>query len=202
MAKISSDRTAIEYDSYDEYVDKQNGKAHTKDSKMSLEWNMEVISTLKKLGYTFNRLLDVGCRAAVYFDILNESGIDCVGIDISEKSVKYAQSKGRNVVLGDAVDLTNLVDNFFDVVISCASIEHIQQPLMFLHRAYSILNDNGVIAIRVPEEFVIKNKDNTFSHAWGVTMTKLLDLMQEAHFKIKYVKRIGSNSDYLYVGQK
>ena len=68
------------------------------------------------------RVLDVGCATGTIVRHLNEAGCEAHGIDVSEWAVKNAEHP--NVRLASADNLP-YPDKFFDVVISCHSMEHL-----------------------------------------------------------------------------
>ena len=63
------------------------------------------------------KVLDVGSKDGQFCDWLRDIGVLGLGIEISEPYVKYAVSKGRPVVMGNACEMT-FADNQFDYVFS------------------------------------------------------------------------------------
>jgi len=64
------------------------------------------------------RVLDVGTKDGAFTEYLNKQKLtECIGVEYSDKYVKYAKSKGRNIQKGDVCNL-HFYDNLFDVVFS------------------------------------------------------------------------------------
>lgn len=72
------------------------------------------------------RVLDIGCATGAVVRWLNELGCEAHGIDVSEWAVRNAEH--RNVRLSPA-DRLQFPDGYFDLVISCHSIEHLPSPV-------------------------------------------------------------------------
>lgn len=62
-------------------------------------------------------MLDAGAKDGVFTRYLNDIGYNCVGIEIDDQYVKYAQDRDRNVIKNDVCNMT-FDDNSFDVVFS------------------------------------------------------------------------------------
>ncbi|MEW6719385.1 MAG: methyltransferase domain-containing protein [Thermodesulfobacteriota bacterium] len=72
-----------------------------------------------------DKVLDIGVGTGIFALELMKHGVDLVGIDVSEKMLDVARSKGvANVRLGDAVSL-DFPDESFDLVISITALEFI-----------------------------------------------------------------------------
>jgi len=78
------------------------------------------------------RVLDVGCATGAIVRRLNHLGCEAHGIDVSSWAVQNAEH--ANVRLASA-DQLPYPDNFFDLVISCHSMEHL--PISVFDRSLS-----------------------------------------------------------------
>ncbi len=185
MAKIIENGKRIKYDNYEEYVKIQDSRYHDYDCPKCLKQNMDLLNILNNFKIEFKNLLDIGCRDAAYFDLLKDKGVDCYGIDISERSVGYAKSKGRNVLLGDAVNLSSYFDKKFDLIISCHSFEHLLKPEKVLEECSKVLDDDGHMAIRIPNEGDKIKSTKTMAHVRAYSqkdLTKILSNFKTLHF--------------------
>ena len=196
MAKIIEDGKRVIFDNYKEYVELQNGRAHNYDCPNCLKQNLENMAELLKINGNIKSILDVGSRDSSYFDRF--PSITFVGIDISSTSVEYAKSKGRNVILCDVNELTSHIVERFDAVMSNHSLEHFLDPLFALNECYKILNPEGLILIRLPNENKIG--EVKYAHVRTFTHEELINIIKKASFKIITDIMIGDN--FMFIGQK
>jgi SAM-dependent methyltransferase len=102
---------------------KQRGTAYTNYKRGSRDSKTfrEIAHAVKEV-FQPRRVLDVGCATGAIVRWLNEIGCEAHGIDVSNWAVQNAQH--RNVQLASA-DALPFADDFFDLVISCHSMEHL-----------------------------------------------------------------------------
>lgn len=203
MAKLINNDQAVEYENYQEYIEIQNSRYHDYDCQNSLNNNLNLLNLLNSyIEIKYKNILDIGCRDAAYFDVLKEKNINCYGIDISEKSVNYALSKNRNVILGDASELSLYFQNIkFDLILSNHSFEHFLYPKKILEECYSILSNNGFFVIKIPNEGdKIKNK-KTLAHVFAYSKERILNLILKFKFKI-YLCEILNTNEILLILKK
>jgi len=74
--------------------------------------------------YKPKRVLEIGCATGIMVKYFNEAGIEAHGIDVSDWAIKNREHK--NVILTSASELP-YETNYFDLVFSCHSIEHIPE---------------------------------------------------------------------------
>lgn len=99
------------------------------------------------------KVLDIGCGTGNVSLQLAGSGHQVIGLDLSEESVKIAQT--RNIfpnnlrfMVRPAEELEGLES--FDAIVLCEVIEHLYQPKPVLETALRLLNPNGVLIITTP----------------------------------------------------
>jgi SAM-dependent methyltransferase len=73
-----------------------------------------------------HRVLEIGCATGIIVRHLNELGCDAHGIDVSEWAVRNAEHP--NVKLASA-DSLPYPDRYFDLVLSCHSLEHMPDSI-------------------------------------------------------------------------
>lgn len=96
------------------YLDYRKGARESKTFR-------EIAYAIKEV-FQPTRVLDVGCATGTIVRWLNELGCEAHGIDVSEWAVDKAEHP--NVKLSPADNL-KFPDGFFDLVISCHSLEHL-----------------------------------------------------------------------------
>jgi SAM-dependent methyltransferase len=85
----------------------------------------EIASAIREV-FQPRRVLEIGCATGNIVRHLNEIGCEAHGIDVSEWAVRNAEH--RNVKLASADDLP-YPDAYFDLVISCHSLEHLPDSI-------------------------------------------------------------------------
>jgi 2-polyprenyl-3-methyl-5-hydroxy-6-metoxy-1,4-benzoquinol methylase len=95
-------------------------------------------------------VLDVGCSTGGFLYNLNErfpGEYQRLGTDVSGPALDYAASRGVPVLQGNFLDSSC---GPFDAVTFWAVLEHLFEPRLFLERAWSLLNPDGLCFVLVP----------------------------------------------------
>lgn len=96
-------------------------------------------------------LLDIGCGAAMYLDLMRALGWEhVVGVDISESAVRKAREILDIEAYAGELDRVRLPDATFDAVTISHTLEHVEAPSSFLAEVRRITRRDGRIAIVVP----------------------------------------------------
>jgi len=95
------------------------------------------------------RVLDIGCGNGEKLSEFLALGADCYGVEINEKAVEVARSKGIKAYHGDLFG-QDFEEKFFDVVIMDNVFEHMAEPGRLLTKVYALLKDDGTLVITVP----------------------------------------------------
>ena len=89
---------------------------------------------MKFLGYTSrwrpDSVLVVGCAKGFLVRTMQQLGIKCEGIDISEYAIKESEKYTENCKIGNICDMNEYKDNQFEVVICLETLEHIPEPYL------------------------------------------------------------------------
>ena len=110
----------------------------------------ELVELIKKGKIKPCKVLDVGCGEGFYSIYLAKKGFEVVGIDISEKAIKYAKQNAKNsgvkikFLVMDVVDLRKL-DEKFDFILEWALLHSImtEKRKEYLQNIKDILNPEG-----------------------------------------------------------
>jgi ubiquinone/menaquinone biosynthesis C-methylase UbiE len=99
-------------------------------------------------------VLDIACGSGYGSRILKDNGaIRVIGIDISQNVIDYARNKYNTNKL-DFIkgDITNIdfPNNFFDIVVSFETIEHLKNYREALLEIKRVLKENGLLIISSP----------------------------------------------------
>lgn len=197
MAKLVDGGKRTEYENYQEYVNIQDSRFHDYDCPNCLSLNVNNIAEIRNRGIKFSNLLDIGCRDFAWADQLTKEGIVCKGIDISPRSVEYARSMGRDVTLGDAVNLSTLFSDKFDLILSNHNLEHLLEPKKVLEECFKVISENGRMLIKCPNEGNKIKDTKTFAHVRTFTDTELTEMVTSVGFVIEHFEITSSNEFFL-----
>jgi ubiquinone/menaquinone biosynthesis C-methylase UbiE len=94
-----------------------------------------------------DKVLDIGVGTGIFALELMKFGADITGIDVSEKMLAVARSKGvSNVGIGDAVSLA-YPDESFDLVISITALEFIKEPEKAISEMVRVCGKGGRVVV-------------------------------------------------------
>ena len=142
-----------------------------------------------------NKILDFGCDTGAYLSFLKTLGWDTYGCELNSHNASIAISRGHKVFSGFLQEAKYPPD-FFDVVRLEQVFEHIGNPKETLNQINSILKQNGLIVLGVPNGQALTFK--IFKRFWRYllpphhfylyTLKSINILLRENGFKIYRVK--------------
>lgn len=104
---------------------------------------------------TYGKILDVGCATGYLIEAISRfTKWEVYGVELSEKPANFARDvlKLKNIIHGDLFD-ANYPDNFFNFINIGDVLEHVPDPVSFLHECHRILKPDGVIILAVPNGY-------------------------------------------------
>jgi len=104
---------------------------------------------LKGIGIKVGKLFDVGCSTGALIFHLRRFGWDVMGCDVNADAVAIARSSGLDVYHG-SIDDVDCEQRHFDAVNMSDVLEHVKSPGRTLQRVHSLLNERGVLVLRIP----------------------------------------------------
>ncbi len=125
------------------------------------------------------KLLDIGCGRGDMLKAFEKNNYSVYGIDISKESVELCHPINvQNVNLEDKSFDYN--EKNFDVVFSKSLIEHLDNPLNFIHSCKKLLSDEGCLIIMTP---------SWIHHGWGPFY---LDYTHKTPFTLQSLRDLAS----------
>ena len=138
------------------------------------------------------RLLEVGCGTGIFSYYMKQKGWEVVAVD---NSGIVADVFNIGILRGRFRDLS-LKEDYYDVAVLWASLEHIVDPKYFLSRLNRVLAHGGQLLISVPNFNSISCRfmrfDDVPRHITMFTKSTITRMLEDAGF---VVKRVYFNSD-------
>lgn len=107
----------------------------------------------KRMKTTRFSLLDVGAATGEFVNEAGKMGIDALGVEPSQHACKEAEAKYKlNLIRGNFLD-SDLGEKQFDVIHMNHIFEHLPDPAGSIEKLRTILRDNGLLVIEVPNQF-------------------------------------------------
>lgn len=175
-------------------------KSHFQGKEPILEKFLQELRFRKVIAFVNNndRVLDLGCGyKGALLKKLSPKIEEGLGIDISVTNKKICSNI---TLISEKKGNTNIPSNHFDLVVSLAVIEHLENPLRILKTAYKSLKKNGTLLITTPSpiakpilEFLafkigVVSKQEIRDHKKYYNKKELSDLLVTCGFKSKNIK--------------
>jgi SAM-dependent methyltransferase len=96
------------------------------------------------------KILDVGCGAGGNLKSLQEQGWQAFGIEISAVAAAHARDLLQADIHTGTLESAPFTPKSFDLVLMSHSLEHLPSPADALRRVHSLLKDDGLLVVSVP----------------------------------------------------
>jgi len=144
----------VEYDAWHTRYHELNTE-HDDTSSPWYQWASQQLIDVKGL-----RTLEVACGWGGFVRALARKGADAVGLDFSlaalkigrERSLKFREESRATFVQGDAQALP-FPDEYFDLIVSCETIEHLPQPERGVSEFHRVTKPGGILFLTTPNYF-------------------------------------------------
>jgi 2-polyprenyl-3-methyl-5-hydroxy-6-metoxy-1,4-benzoquinol methylase len=127
------------------------------------------------------KLLDVGAAYGFFMEEANRFGFHACGVELAPNAARRAGDHGE-VFRKPLADIDT--EHRFSVVCFIDSLEHFEDPLAGLRKAWDLLEVDGIVALMVP------NIESTFARAMGAKWHLLLPEEHLFYFSPKSVELI------------
>lgn len=104
------------------------------------------------------KILDISCGEGYGSYLLSKWGSkEVIGIDISDEAIRKANKNFKNenlkYIVQDATKLTELEDNYFDLIVSFETFEHIKKCDEYLKEVKRVAKKDATIIISCPNDY-------------------------------------------------
>lgn len=122
---------------------------------MYFEMYSSIIETLIEK-YNYKDVIDVGCGEGFLISYLKKKKYNVTGLDFSKDGLKQNPNIENDVIVGDIYDNINKLfknNKKYDLVILNNVLEHVIDPKDLLINIKKIINKDGILIIKVPNDF-------------------------------------------------
>ncbi len=137
------------------------------ESSVAFRERFQVWTTLfQKYVKPGDRVIDLGCGSGVFSSYLASQGCKVIGIDGSAEMVLLAKQKQTSAYVQyfvQSLPLANTV-NFEpqDIIIASSLLEYVDDMTKMLQQVYSLLKDDGLLLVSIPNKRSIYRKIERF----------------------------------------
>ena len=124
-------------------------KSHYREVQSSIDalW-FDRISTSLTRGKEGLKVLDIGCGNGVLLRQFQKKGCVCFGSDPSPWAHEYAEQYGYTLLR--RIEEAGLAPNFFDIITTTSTLEHVARPLEHLKHIMTAVKHGGIVYLTVP----------------------------------------------------
>jgi hypothetical protein len=154
-------------------INYQNEQSNSQVFKDHLTFVMQL---LKSFGIADKKVVEIGCGKGVFFEMMLEEGIDCIGFDPTYE--------GENPKIIKEYFDQSCNNIHADVIVMRHTLEHIPNPFSFINEIAAANNYTGMLFVEVPTFDWIKNKgafwDIFYEHCNYFTENSLSSMFNDA----------------------
>lgn len=143
-------------------------------------------------------ILEVGCGVGKFSTLLTDMGKETWAIEPNQESAEKASKTISKVFVGTIDEkLSEVPDNYFDVIVMNDVIEHLTEPWDDIKKLKSKLKENGVFVSSIPNVRYAKNLFHVlFKRDWKYSDDRILDITHYRFFTKKSIKRLWEENGY------
>jgi 2-polyprenyl-3-methyl-5-hydroxy-6-metoxy-1,4-benzoquinol methylase len=147
---------------------------------------------LRQLNATDIQFLDVGCSTGRALRLAQTMGFVPTGLDFSKWAAGHCAQLGFETRAGSLLGQWEAGEHF-DIIHISHTIEHVADPMAYLHEMYRLLKPGGFLMVAMPnyaslprvllgEKWPVWCLD---SHLWQFTASQMCKLLQKEGFSIQ-----------------
>lgn len=151
----------------------------------------DILDKFKNVINKDSYIIDIASGSGDFAYFLKKQGYKNIyALDINEKAIESAKSKGINTILSDTINIPNDLFNKFDLAILGHSLEHYLDIDKVLLNIKSLLKPQGYLYIEVPDAEKYCNKDSvpytmfTYEHLYHFTLDTMDNIANAFGYKL------------------
>ncbi|MCX7820765.1 MAG: class I SAM-dependent methyltransferase [Brevinematales bacterium] len=185
---------------FDETYEAAYGKSYLDDEQNIRNYSRRRLKIIKKFIHKEKaKLLDIGSALGFFCDEAKNLGFIAKGLEISEYARTYAKNRFGIECYKDLKD----VQEKFDVITLWFTLEHIENPDSFIFSVSDLLNNNGILALSVPNGYggfyrfnrKLYFQKRPIEHIFEPSIRGMKILLKKNNFKIKKIEIFGLHPD-------
>ena len=114
--------------------------------KKSFKRDLKLVSKFCPSG----RMLEVGCAYGFFLDLAKHQ-YEVQGIDIGKEACAYAKDQLKLNVVCDDFLKHDFKENDYDIIVMWATIEHLEDPSLYIKKISRLLKPGGVFVCTAPD---------------------------------------------------
>lgn len=95
-------------------------------------------------------MLDVGCGGGLFLSMMRDEGLPVLGLETSEPAAKLAWEMNRVAVVCGELSHSPVVNESCAAITMFHVLEHLHDPVAYLHSARALLRPNGRLIVQIP----------------------------------------------------
>ena len=112
----------------------------------------EILGWIKKY-QADGKFFEVGAGMGYFLDFARQHGFEVSGIEFSALGAKACKEKFGLEVLQSSFENYSTTENIYNVIFMGDVLEHFNEPLEMLQKAYTMIKPGGIVAVEVPSMF-------------------------------------------------
>lgn len=146
---------------------------------------------------TRGKLLEVGCSYGAFLAAAHQKGWSTTGIELDRAAAAYAKERlGLKVFAGSIEGEFAQLEPPYDAVVTFHVIEHVRNPMKFLHLCRCLLRDGGLLILKTPNiESWIAKKTGVYwqwlsppAHLHLFSTPALVQALQKSGFRVENIR--------------
>ncbi|HLD26536.1 MAG TPA: class I SAM-dependent methyltransferase [Patescibacteria group bacterium] len=151
-----------------------------------------IVSIIKNIiesnSYTHPKILEIGAGTGTMLKNFITIA-EVTALDISKQALHYCKTKGiRNLIHADLETYQDFKHNYYDIIICCDLLEHIQNDEKALKKINSMLKKKGTCILHVPaNQKLYSYWDKFLGHYRRYEIKQLKNKLEHCGFRVNFI---------------